>query len=98
MSYCRVGVDSDVYVYPARDGIVCCGCKITPKVTGMYPPDVIKEYDLEDKPFTYHPDFTTVSRYKIIEHLLEHRTKGETVPERVFDRLKSEIERLGDYY
>ena len=64
----------------------------------MYPPEVIKEFDLEDKPFTYHPDFMTTSRYKMIEHLLEHRTKGESVPERVFDRLKSEIERLGDTY
>ena len=98
MSYCRSGVDSDVYVYQSRDGIVCCGCKIIPVVTGMYPPEVIKEFDLEDKPFTYHPDFMTTSRYKMIEHLLEHRTKGESVPERVFDRLKSEIERLGDTY
>lgn len=64
----------------------------------MYPPSVIKEYGLEDKPFTYHPDFVTTSRHKMIEHLREHRTKGETVPERVFDRLKSEIQEWGDYY
>lgn len=98
MSYCRSGVDSDVYVYPSRDGIVCCGCTIIPVVTGKYPPEVIKKYDLEDKPFTYRPDFTTVSRHKMIEHLMEHRKQGEVVPERAINRLRSEIERLGDTY
>lgn len=98
MSYCRRSVDSDVYVYPSFDGITCCGCDIIPVITGKYSPEMIKEFDLEDKPFTYHPDFVTTSRYKMIEHLLEHRTNGETVPERVFDRLRSEIQERGDYY
>ena len=98
MSYCRHGVDSDVYVYPSRNGIVCCGCGLMPVVTGQYPPEIIQEFGLEDKPFTYRPDFTTVSRREMIEHLREHRTKGETVPERVFDRLRSEIQERGDYY
>jgi hypothetical protein len=26
MSYCRAGEDSDVYVYPSGNGIVCCSC------------------------------------------------------------------------
>lgn len=26
MAYCRVGEDSDVYMYPTTDSIVCCGC------------------------------------------------------------------------
>ena len=31
MSYCRMGQDSDVYMYPSvYGGIVCSGCKLTP--------------------------------------------------------------------
>jgi hypothetical protein len=28
MSYCRFGKDSDVYMYPSFDGIVCCSCRL----------------------------------------------------------------------
>ena len=28
MAYCRFGEDSDVYIYPTEDCIVCCGCAL----------------------------------------------------------------------
>ena len=28
MSYCRFGPASDVYLYPAHNGIVCCACRL----------------------------------------------------------------------
>ena len=28
MSYCRLGYDSDVYVYESKRGLECCGCKM----------------------------------------------------------------------
>ena len=28
MSYCRLGADSDVYLYDSSDRIVCCWCRL----------------------------------------------------------------------
>lgn len=37
MSYCRTGVDSDVYIFHSVYGeLECCGCGIMPKHMSMY--------------------------------------------------------------
>ena len=42
MSYCRFGWGgSDVYVYEASEGIVCCACKLVGHFTAATPEEMI---------------------------------------------------------
>lgn len=42
MSYCRFSEDSDVYMYPSVEGIVCCACRLNSKDKwGWYPDKVL---------------------------------------------------------
>lgn len=52
MSYCRHGIDSDVYVYGDENHLVCV------------------------------PHFRTGSYQMMLQHLKEHRKKGDKVPNR----------------
>lgn len=42
--------------------------------------------------------FVTHSRQEMIDHVREHKAQGFKVPRRVIQRLKREIEEVGDIY
>lgn len=44
MSYCRFGDDSDVYMFPSNDGIVCWACSMIAKDTAIIFKDKIAAY------------------------------------------------------
>ncbi len=64
MAYCRMGEDSDVYMYNSGVGWICC-CGVD---------DVVLE-----------------TREEALQHLLQHRDKGDRVPQSAVDRLIKEI-------
>lgn len=80
MSYCRLGTDSDVYIYstivvtpePHR-GIVCCLCSL---------------HEVEGE---YYVTATNKPAREMHIHLLKHVDAGHKVPQRAFDRLEKEM-------
>lgn len=79
MSYCRMGPDSDVYLYPSIHGYTCCSCRLAEprKTEGNY--------------YTYHPDHVLSHPIDTFFHLLRHRETGHKVPEQAFNMLIDEI-------
>lgn len=82
MSYARMGWDgSDVYVYHHANGwIECCGCSITE-------PDV--EYEVLGF-------FRAYTARHMLEHLDLHIQRGDHVPDRCIERIRSDYPDL-DY-
>lgn len=106
MSYCRFS-EGDVYMYPnVSGGIVCCACRLSELIpTVRTKGGELFGKTIEPCPYcdgegclrcTMHKSVTLDSRSEAIEHLLEHRRAGDYVPESAIDRLKWEIEELGD--
>lgn len=93
MSYARFSKDSDVYIYGADNGIVCCGCSLVP----INKDELHYDYILED----WFPDgtFYTTNKYsEMIEHCQKHLDKGDKVPYDTIERLKANALKEGDTY
>ncbi len=75
MSYCKLGADSDVYLYGStigQDGphvIICCACALATE----------EDWRKYDGPLI-GPSFTFRTRQDILTHLREHRRAGHLVP------------------
>lgn len=97
MSYCRFGWDgSDVYVYADYRGqFCCCACSLNPSPPieneGIEPPEWLSPLERMRWHGPLFPDSTYVStEQEMIDHLLEHRRAGHTVPQDAIDRLIDE--------
>jgi hypothetical protein len=76
MSYCRIGAESDVYMYhSASTGLLVCG------FCNLISPD---EHSTHSQSFVTHED--------AIEHLHEHIAAGDKVPARAIAQLQYEID------
>lgn len=87
MSYVRFGENgSDVYVYVSSRGIECCGCGLQKREWVDDPSRPLIGGYL--KPVGEIVPYVFDSNAEMIAHLDLHRSKGHTVPEDVFDRLR----------
>lgn len=78
MSYARIGVYSDVYVFHSAGGwLECCGCSLT-EPEG----DAIFGFARIDTP------------RRMLRHLDEHVSHGHLVPDFAYDRIREEYEDL----
>lgn len=106
MSYCRF-IEGDVYMYASvYGGIDCCACKSAGKVKTIFSPgakissdDIRKRWakdicDCDDQcdSCTIHGNVNFKTYEEAITHLEEHVAAGHEVPERAFERLRSDIE------
>jgi hypothetical protein len=90
MSYCRF-IEADAYIYDdVHFGLYCMGCSIMPLKT---------EYStFFKKDMTFNESFTAGYDYdKMLEHVAEHRAKGDYIPEDVDERLIFERDCKHDY-
>lgn len=78
MSYCRMGEDSDVYLYCGPEGIVCCSCRLQ-KLRGY--------------PYVYSPDFILKDQHSAIMHLALHRARGHRVPLYATSSIREDLEK-----
>lgn len=91
MSYCRFGWEgSDVYVFGNGLELECCACVLVRREWKDVPGALLGGY-LEALPGQDHvqtrfsgPDASE----RMIDHLLEHRSAGHTVPEHALERLR----------
>ena len=93
MSYCRFGWDgSDVYVISTSNSLECIMCGLhsyedhsNPNATGWAAIVGITTLVPDDIPDSFGgPD----ANQQMIEHLLEHRKRGHTVPEDALEALR----------
>lgn len=79
MSYCRNdGQESDVYVIASGENAVLGGARRSVWIC----------YCGED----WSPGNKSYTRQGMVDHLLEHRRRGDRVPDRALDRLRKEID------
>lgn len=102
MSYCRFS-SGDVYMYPHAAGFIeCCACSFAPTEPANMG-DLAAALGLEesDTPELYQ-DFDMYgslqfnTRSEALAHLQQHRDAGHKVPEYAFERMKKEIDELGE--
>ena len=96
MSYVRFADDSEVYLigtfYDDKVHVIeCCGCRFTPMTTEE-PPDIVasgpdwaRGLEWYAEPF---PAFTAIP--DALAHLDKHRSAGHRVPDRAYDRIRSD--------
>jgi hypothetical protein len=71
MSFARIGVESDVYIYHHYQGFIeCCGCSLTPA---------------EDGKWVGYARLQTARR--ALRHLDAHISAGHKVPDRAYDKI-----------
>lgn len=97
MSYCRFS-DSDIYLYPSDDGIVCQVCSLAPMVNTVFTAGNEK---LKIKPCEcmgkgckkcqMHGSTIMKTPEEALEHVIAHRKAGDFVPGYVDERLNYEI-------
>lgn len=80
MSYARWS-DGDVYVFGTGKGFVCMVCSLMPK----------EKCDGMLKGAMMNKDFQCKSEEEMLEHLKQHITAGDMVPNDAIERLKEEI-------
>jgi hypothetical protein len=90
MSYCRF-IEADAYIYDdVYFGLYCMGCSIMPLKTEY------STFFKED--MTFYESFSAGYDYdKMLEHVAEHRAKGDYIPEEVDERLIFERDCKHDY-
>jgi hypothetical protein len=83
MSYCRIGGESDCYIFDhAYEGLVCMGCTLMP-------------YNKDDlMPCTF---IAGQDRQKMLDHIAEHRYIGDRIPLSVDERFKEEMKNIEEY-
>lgn len=77
MSYARLAPDSDVYVYEDVRGGYTC--ENCPRT--RWAPD------------SDNPQFRCTTAGEMVDHLMEHRARGERVPDDAIEVLRAETER-----
>lgn len=90
MSYARFNKNSDVYIYGADKGIVCCGCSLIP----VNKDELYYDRFIED----WVPDgsyYTTDKYSEMIEHVKQHIDKGDKIPEDTIPHLLRDKEKDG---
>jgi hypothetical protein len=86
MSYARFGWQgSDVYVFTSNQGIECCGCSLQQRELVVDPDRILGWYLKNVGPTVEH---IFRSNQQMIDHLMVHRERGETVPESALERLR----------
>lgn len=75
MSYCRFG-EADAYIYMTYAGFECCGCSLATKAA--------KSVD------DYEPVGPFTTARSMLDHIAEHRKRGDDIPEDVDIRIMAE--------
>lgn len=95
MSYARFGWDgSDVYVFTSSTGLECCGCLLQEREWVDDPThSILKGYLKAVGEIVPHV-FT--SNQGMIDHLMLHRERGQTVPEDALARLRDPADEIAN--
>lgn len=84
MAYCRMGEDSDLYIYNCIfNGYTCMNCKI---------PENRKIHIKNGVEYSYG-EWSSKNLNELLNHLNEHIKLGHKVPSHTIERIEREIEK-----